>query len=104
MASKRSWAEGRWWRGARRDYLGVVVLVPLILFGFHALTIRQMAAPPLQQFYIDAYRASCTVVRRPLALPYVQHATARHTLSPFTALLVFRWHAPSQLRVTLAKT
>jgi hypothetical protein len=81
-----------------------VVLVPLILFGFHALTIRQMAAPPLQQFYIDAYRASCTVVRRPLALPYVQHANGSRKLAGVRDIVVLPSTATSGLRVTLSQT
>src|ERR1700704_5053476 len=91
MADQKSWAEGRWWRGAMRGgFLGVLLIVLLPLpFVLHLLTMTQKAAPPLQQFYIQAYRASCSGGRRPLVLPYVQRAGGVRTLGSISGVGVF---------------
>lgn len=102
MADQRSWAEGKWWRGAKRDYFGVLVLAVLILFGLHAFTLHQMGSPPLQQFYIGAYRASCTIVRRPMALPYVQQANGARRLASLQDVVVLPSTPSGRLRLTLS--
>ena len=68
MARKRSWAESRWWSGARRNYLGAAICVVLLVFALHLLTLgaatRQRSGNvthptiPIQSF---------TVVSLPLA-------------------------------------
>src|ERR1700694_185126 len=103
MAGQRSWAEGRWWRGAKRDYLAVLVLAVLLAFGLHVLTLRQLVGPPLQRYYIDAYRASCAVVRRPLVLPYVQQPNGSRTLASIADVVVLPPSQPGALRLTLSK-
>src|SRR5688572_20438023 len=101
MADRKSWAEGPWWRGAIRGYLWVLVIVLLLPFALHLLVMSRKASPPLQQFYIQAYRTSCAVVPRPLVLPYVQRANGTRTLASITDVAVLPPKNPAGLRVAL---
>ena len=102
MAGRRSWAEGHWWLGAKRNYLAVLVLLAMLVFGLHILTLRQLVAPPLQQYYIKAYRTSCTVVRRPLVLPYVQRSNGGRTLASIGDVVVLPPSRVGALRLALS--
>lgn len=100
MANQKSWAEGRWWRGAIRSYMWVLVLILLVPVAQPYLQ-RQRAAPPLQQFYINAYRTSCSVVPRALVLPYVQRANGTRSLASVSDVAVLPASAAGRLRVAL---
>lgn len=102
MSGRRSWAEGRWWRGAKRDYLVVVVAAVVMLFGLHAVSLRQAVQSPLQQYYIGVYRTSCSVVRRPLVLPYVLRSNGRRTLASIADVVVLSPSPAGALRVSLS--
>src|SRR5688572_14937174 len=98
MANQKSWAEGRWWRGAIRSYIWVLVLILLVPFVVQPYLLRQRAAPPLQQFYINAYRTSCSVVARALVLPYVQRANGTRSLASVSDVAVLPASAAGRLR------
>lgn len=70
MAGRQSWAEGRWWRGGKRDYLAAVVFAVAAVWGLQVLTIQQMSSPPLERYYIATYRSHCVSLRG-MTLPYV---------------------------------
>src|SRR4051794_36046104 len=70
MVGRRSWAEGRWWRGGKRDYLAVVLLAILAVCVLQVVTWQQLSAPPLEQYYITTYRSNCVALRG-MVLPYV---------------------------------
>jgi hypothetical protein len=74
MAGQQSWAEKRWWRGTLYDRLGAVRGVVLVIFILHIVTPSQLTLAPLQGYYVNTYRASCTVARQPAVLPYVLQA------------------------------
>ena len=101
MANQTSWAEGRWWRGAISSYVWVLLVLLLLPFALHLFTMRQRAAPPLQQFYIQAYRSSCAGLPRPLVLPYVQRANGARALASISDVVVLAPTAPGRLRVAL---
>jgi type IV secretory pathway TraG/TraD family ATPase VirD4 len=104
MSGQKSWAEGRWWRGATRGgYLWFLAIVLLLPFVLHVLFMSQKAAPPLQQFYIQAYRTSCSVVRRSRVLPYVQRADGTQTLASISDVVVLPPKAAGALRVALTE-
>lgn len=82
MAGRKSWAEERWWRGARTDPLIAVIFVVAIVFGFPVFMMWRAASPPLQRYYINAFRASCDAsARRPIVVPYIQWANGGWTLA-----------------------
>src|SRR5262249_6891833 len=81
MDRRRSWAEGRWWRGATTDPLIAVIFVVVVLFGFPLLMMWRVA-PALQRYYIVVYANSCAgSARLPLVLPYIQWANGARTLA-----------------------
>ena len=99
MAGRKSWAEARWWRGAKTDPLLAVIFVVAIVFGFPMFMMWRVVSQPLQRYYISAYRASCetsppgsrTTNSSPPNLPTESYArtcpeivaaTARSTVSP----------------------
>ena len=102
MPFRASWGEGPWWRGARRDYLVPIVLAVVLVFALHTLALRQQASPPLQRFYIDAYRTSCTVVRRPLLLPYVVEPNGSRRLAAIGDVVVLPPSQAGALRLRLS--
>src|SRR5688572_16042009 len=102
MANQKSWAEKRWWRGTIGSSLGVLLAILVLLpFGLQLVMRRQQAAPPLQQFYIEAYRSSCSIVRRPLVLPYVHQANGTKALASISDLAVLPPTAAGRFRVAL---
>ena len=102
MSDQKSWSEGRWWRGATRGgYLWFLAIVLLLPFVLHVLFMSQKASPPLQQFYIQAYRTSCSVMWRPLVLPYVQRADGARTLASISDVVVLPPKAAGALRAEL---
>lgn len=80
MAGRRSWAEGRWWRGGKRDYLAVAVFAVLAVWGLLVLMLRQMSSHPLEQYYILTYRSHCVGLRG-MALPYVVWSDGTRSLA-----------------------
>src|SRR5438132_364887 len=101
MARRKSWAEGHWWRGAIRSYVWIVALILLFPFLLQPLLLRQRAAQPLQRYYIQAYRTSCSVVPRPLVLPYVHRANGSTSLASISDVVVLPPSGPGRLRVAL---
>jgi hypothetical protein len=102
MANQKSWTEGRWWRGAVGNYLAVLLAILVLLpFGLQLVMRRQQAAPPLQQFYIDSYRSSCSVVRRPLVLPFVHQANGTKALASISDVVVLPPTGAGKLRIAL---
>lgn len=104
MANQTSWAEGRWWRGAIRSYVWLLLILVLVPFALHLFTMAQRAALPLQQFYIQAYRTSCAGMPRPLVLPYVQRANGVRNLASISDVVVLPPTAAGRLRVALTDT
>lgn len=102
MAGEKSWAEGSWWRGVNRGHswlLGLLLLFVLLPFPLLTMMLHQKASPPLQQLYLQASRTSCSVVQRPLVLPYVRYATGRYTLPSIADVEVHQ----SPVRLTLTE-
>lgn len=82
MAGRTSWAETRWWRGAKTDPLLVLIFVVVTIFGFPMFMMWRVASTPLQRYYISVYRASCdTSPRRPIVVPYIRWANGSRTLA-----------------------
>lgn len=83
-------------------YLAVLLAILVLLpFGLQLVIRRQQAAPPLQQFYVDAYRRSCSVVRRPLVLPYVHQANGTKELASISDVVVLPPTGAGKLRIAL---
>ena len=102
MANQKSWAEGRWWRGATRSYVWLFLLLAVLSpFALQLILWRQQAAPPLQRFYIESYRTACSVVPRPLVLPHVQRANGTAALASVLDVVVLPPTGPGRLRVAL---
>src|SRR5262245_49900971 len=81
MGRRRSWAEGRWWRGAKTDPLLAVIFVTVVLFGFPLLMMWRVS-PALQRYYTAVYANSCAgSAHMPLVLPYIQWANGARTLA-----------------------
>lgn len=104
MASETSWAEGRWWRGTLRSYVWLLLILLLLPFALLSLVMRQRAAPPLQQFYTQAYRTGCAGVGRPLVLPYVQRADGGQTLASISEVNVLPPRAAGRPSFALTDT
>ena len=47
MAGRKSWAEARWWRGAKTDPLLAVIFVVAIVFGFPMFMMWRVVSQPL---------------------------------------------------------
>src|SRR5262249_54411702 len=80
MGRRRSWAEGRWWRGAKTDPLFAVIFVIAVVFGFPLLMMWRVS-PALQRYYTSVYANSCGSGRLPMVLPYIQWANGARTLA-----------------------
>ena len=48
MTGEKSWAEGSWWRGAKRGHNWLLWLLLLLVLPFplHLMMMRQKASPP----------------------------------------------------------
>jgi type IV secretory pathway TraG/TraD family ATPase VirD4 len=86
--SRRSWAEGRWWDGARRDPFGLVVISVLAMWYLFMFVQVRSLRDPLQRYYNEQYWTSCTGTLRPLVLPYVVDARGSRALATSGSVVV----------------
>jgi hypothetical protein len=70
------------------------VLVVLAIWFLFMFVLAQGAAHPLQQYYRQAYRASCAGTPRPLVLPYVVDARGHRALASADSVAVLPPPAP----------
>jgi type IV secretory pathway TraG/TraD family ATPase VirD4 len=102
MAGQQSWAEKRWWRGTVYDWLGAVLGGVLVVFVLHIVTLSQLTLAPLQRYYVNTYRASCTVARRPPVLPYLLQPNGSRRLASLGDVVVLPSTPNSGLRLSLS--
>src|SRR5438034_3938074 len=105
MAGRKSWAEARWWRGAKTDPLLAVIFVVAIVFGFPMFMMWRVVSQPLQRYYISAYRASCeTSPRRPIIVPYIQWKNGSWTLASVRQVVAVHSSATDAPRFALSSS